>query len=380
MLDLKVDSSPRTQPSVIREEFILPQDLFIRMLCTERRRSYRSGRRFVLMLLDPGRLIKSARRGELMANVLQAVAQSVRDTDLKGWYEDGSIIGVIFTELGSAENKAVVQALSNKVSSALYEHLSVEHTNEIRLSFHTFPEDWEDSDPTGSPASSSLKVVLANDTNRQKSSMHLKRLLDITGSIALMTLLFPVFLAIAIAVKLTSKGPVLFRQTRLGQDGKKFTFLKFRSMYANNDSSIHEQYVKRFMAGEGNDSAHVNGNQNVYKLTADPRITPIGRFIRKTSLDELPQFWNVLRGEMSLVGPRPPVMYEYEGYSPWHRQRLAAVKPGITGLWQVDGRSRVKFDDMVRLDIRYARSRSFWLDLKILINTPRAVISGNGAC
>jgi lipopolysaccharide/colanic/teichoic acid biosynthesis glycosyltransferase len=151
-------------------------------------------------------------------------------------------------------------------------------------------------------------------------------------------------------------------------------------MYVNNDSSIHEQYVKRFMAGGANDTAHVNGSQKVYKLTADPRITPIGRFIRKTSLDELPQFWNVLRGEMSLVGPRPPVMYEYESYRLWHKQRLASVKPGITGLWQVDGRSRVKFDDMVRLDIRYARTRSFWLDLKILLQTPRAVVSGDGAC
>jgi lipopolysaccharide/colanic/teichoic acid biosynthesis glycosyltransferase len=118
----------------------------------------------------------------------------------------------------------------------------------------------------------------------------------------------------------------------------------------------------------------------VYKLTADPRITPIGRFLRKTSLDELPQFFNVLKGEMSLVGPRPPVSYEFESYGLWHRQRLSSVKPGITGLWQVDGRSRVTFDEMVRLDIRYARSWSLWLDLKILVQTPRAVVSGIGAC
>ena len=119
---------------------------------------------------------------------------------------------------------------------------------------------------------------------------------------------------------------------------------------------------------------------NPYKLTADPRITPVGRFLRKTSLDELPQFFNVLQGDMSLVGPRPPVPYEFERYDLWHRQRLLAVKPGITGLWQVDGRSRVKFDDMVRLDIRYAGSWSLWLDIKILLQTPRAVLSGDGAC
>src|SRR5262249_34412286 len=236
MLDLKVDHRPRTQPSVIREEFMLPQDLFIRMLCMERRRSYRSSRRFALMLLDPGRLVKSSSKPKIMANLLQALSQSLRDTDLKGWYEEDSVLGVIFTELGDTEEKAAVQALSNKITAALYEHLSVEHVNEIRLSFHVFPEDWDDDDPTGCPASSTLKVVLSRDVNRQKASLYLKRLVDIAGSIALMALLSPVFLALAIAVKLTSKGPMLFRQTRLGQDGKRFTFLKFRSMYVNNDS------------------------------------------------------------------------------------------------------------------------------------------------
>ena len=181
------------------------------------------------------------------------------------------------------------------------------------------------------------------------------------------------------AIKLTSKGPVLFRQVRLGQYGKKFTFLKFRSMYVNTNSAIHEEYVKRFIAGSPDSELSGNG-QKVYKLIADPRVTPIGRFLRKTSLDELPQFINVLKGEMSLVGPRPPVIYEFERYDLWHKQRLLAVKPGITGLWQVDGRSRVKFDDMVRLDIRYARTWSLWLDLKILLQTPRAVLSGDGAC
>jgi exopolysaccharide biosynthesis polyprenyl glycosylphosphotransferase len=313
-----------------------------------------------------------------MPRLLQAVAQTVRDTDLKGWYNDGTV-GVIFTEIGSAADKAVVQALSAKVTNALYDNLDIEYINEIRLSFHVFPEDWDEKDSTG-PVAATLQMALAREINRQKTSLHVKRLVDIVGSLALLTILLPVFLVIALAIKLTSKGPVLFRQARLGQYGKKFTFLKFRSMYINNDPSIHEQYVKEFIAGSG-DTAQVNGNeQKVFKLTADPRITPIGRFLRKTSLDELPQFWNVLKGDMSLVGPRPPVTYEYERYRLWHRQRLTAVKPGITGLWQVDGRSRVKFDDMVRLDIRYARTRSLWLDLKILLNTPRAVISGDGAC
>jgi lipopolysaccharide/colanic/teichoic acid biosynthesis glycosyltransferase len=137
--------------------------------------------------------------------------------------------------------------------------------------------------------------------------------------------------------------------------------------------------VTRFIVGSSSTET-AGTHQKLYKLTADPRITPVGRFLRNTSLDELPQFLNVLLGDMSLVGPRPPVTYEFERYDLWHKQRLLAVKPGITGLWQVDGRSRVKFDDMVRLDIRYARSWSLWLDLKILLQTPRAVLSGRGAC
>jgi len=358
---------------------MLSQDLFMRMLCLERRRSNRSGRRFVLMLLDSGALLKTAGKPQIATKLLEAVSNAVRDTDLKGWYKQGSVIGVIFTEVGTNNDKTVVQTLSGKVTTALYDSLSIDQINEIKLSFHVFPEDWDEDQPAG-PVASTLQLALAEEVSRRKISLHVKRLVDIAGSMALLLLFLPLFLAIAIAIKLTSRGPVLFKQVRLGQYGKKFTFLKFRSMYVNNDSSIHEQYVKRFMAGGANDTAHVNGNQKVYKLTADPRITPIGRFIRKTSLDELPQFWNVLIGEMSLVGPRPPVMYEYEGYRLWHKQRLAAVKPGITGLWQVDGRSRVKFDDMVRLDIRYARTRSFWLDLKILLQTPRAVVSGDGAC
>jgi exopolysaccharide biosynthesis polyprenyl glycosylphosphotransferase len=358
---------------------MLPQDVFLRMLRLERRRADRSGRRFVLMLLDPGKLLQLGGKANITIELSQTVAHTVRDTDLKGWYQEGAIIGVIFTELGTAEDKVVVQALSSKLTAALLGRFSIEHLNEIRLSFHVFPEDW-DVDDTPGPVTSTLQLALARETNRPKSSLHLKRLVDIGGSLALLIIGLPVLLAIALAIKLTSKGPVVFRQVRLGQYGRKFNFLKFRSMYVNSDSVIHEQYVTRFIAGS-NDTAQADGNQQkVYKLTKDPRITPVGRFLRKTSLDELPQFWNVLKGDMSLVGPRPPVTYEFKRYSLWHKQRLMSVKPGITGLWQVEGRSRVKFDDMVRLDIRYARMWSFWLDLKILLNTPRAVIAGNGAC
>jgi lipopolysaccharide/colanic/teichoic acid biosynthesis glycosyltransferase len=187
----------------------------------------------------------------------------------------------------------------------------------------------------------------------------------------------PLLLAIAIAVKLSSRGPILFRQQRVGQYGRNFTFLKFRSMYVNNDNSVHQEFVKKLIAQDG--ATPAQEGQGVYKLTNDKRITRIGGFLRRTSLDELPQLFNVLRGDMSLVGPRPPIPYELAAYQTWHRRRVLEVKPGITGLWQVTGRSRVKFDEMVRLDLRYATNWSPWLDLKILLKTPLAVIKGSGA-
>ena len=195
----------------------------------------------------------------------------------------------------------------------------------------------------------------------------MKRGMDIVGSLLLLIVLSPVFFVIAAAIKLTSRGPVLFRQQRIGEHGTAFTFLKFRSMYVNNDASQHKEYVRKLIAGQA-DKQPTNGKgEGIFKLTNDPRITPVGNFLRRTSLDELPQFINVLRGDMSLVGPRPPVPYEVEAYATWHRRRLLEAKPGITGLWQVQGRSRVGFDDMVRLDLRYARNCSPWLDLKILV-------------
>jgi exopolysaccharide biosynthesis polyprenyl glycosylphosphotransferase len=366
--------------SIAREDSpfgMLPHGLFMRLLCLERKRTERSGRRFVLMILDPGNLVKPSKTPAI-AKLLTAVSHATRDTDIRGWYKDGSVVGVIFTEVGDGEDESIIQALSSKLNDSLYEALTAQQIDAIRVSFYIFPRDWDNSDSDG-PVVSALQKTLTQEINRKTTSLGIKRFIDMAGSVAGLILCLPVLLLIAIAIKLTSKGPIFFRQERLGQYGKKFTFLKFRSMYVNNDSKIHEEYVKRFIVG-ASDAEQRAGEQKLYKLTADPRITTVGRLLRNTSLDELPQFLNVLRGEMSLVGPRPPVSYEYERYDLWHKQRLLAVKPGITGLWQVDGRSRVTFDEMVRLDIRYARSWSLWLDIKILLRTPNAVVSGNGAC
>jgi len=327
------------------------------------------------MVLESGELLRGGNHQETLGKVFYALSQATRDTDIKGWYRRGHAIGVIFTEIVNDEEKAVVRFLSTKVTDSLYETLSVGQINQIKLSFHVFPEDWDNDGPDG-PANSSLHLDLAEGLKKKPTAAALKRMTDIAGSAITLFLCLPVMVAIAVAIKVTSKGPILFRQTRLGHYGRKFTFLKFRSMYTGNDHAIHREYVKQFIAGA---DGLEQGERRQYKLAADPRITAVGRFLRKTSLDELPQLFNVLNGQMSLVGPRPPLQYEFESYDLWHKERLMAVKPGITGLWQVEGRSRVTFDEMVRMDIRYAKSWSLWLDIKILLQTPLAVVSGAGA-
>ena len=200
-------------------------------------------------------------------------------------------------------------------------------------------------------------------------------MIDVLGSSVGLICLSPVFLAASVAIKFTSKGPVFFRQKRLGLNGKVFSVLKFRSMYTNCDPGSHKEYITKYI-GRQKCAAVEPG---VFKLTHDNRITPVGRWLRKTSLDELPQLINVFKGDMSLVGPRPPIPYECDLYDIWHRRRLLSCKPGITGLWQVMGRSRTTFDEMVRLDLKYISEWSLWLDLKILLMTPKAVFSGKGA-
>jgi lipopolysaccharide/colanic/teichoic acid biosynthesis glycosyltransferase len=187
------------------------------------------------------------------------------------------------------------------------------------------------------------------------------------------------YLILALLVKLTSRGPVAFRQERVGQYGSRFILLKFRSMHLSTDEMIHKEYVRKFIAGETEAASSTEKDKKSYKITNDPRVTWIGKLMRRSSLDEIPQFWNVLRGDMSLVGPRPPIPYELESYDLWHRRRLLEAKPGITGPWQVHGRSKTTFDEMVRLDLEYSRSWSPMLDVKLLLQTPRAVVSGDGA-
>lgn len=356
---------------------IVPQQLFLRMLYLERKRTERSGRPFVLMLLESTRLLRSGNEGGL-DKVFSALANSTRDTDAKGWYQEHSTIGVIFTELGPvADGAAVTSALLSKVTAALTSNLSIGEINEIHLSFRIFPESVENQGQSGE-AESAFYEGLFHDKKPKQFSRVMKRSMDIAGSLLALIFGLPVFVFVALAIKLTSRGPVFFRQERVGKYGRRFAFLKFRSMYTACDDAVHREFTKQFIANTSRTDQSVCALPQ-FKLVADKRVTRIGRFLRRSSLDELPQFFNVLTGEMSLVGPRPPLPYEVENYRVWHRARLLAAKPGITGLWQVGGRSRVQFDDMVRMDLRYANSWSLWLDVKILLQTPLAVFSGSGA-
>jgi exopolysaccharide biosynthesis polyprenyl glycosylphosphotransferase len=211
-------------------------------------------------------------------------------------------------------------------------------------------------------------------TDQPRTHGFMKRALDVTFTLMIAVLGMPFYMFIALLIKLTSEGPVLFVQERVGRDGRTFRFYKFRTMLADNNDNQHRSFAEDFIKGrlmsEGEEG-------RVFKLQNDPRVTSIGRFLRKTSLDELPQFINVLRGEMTLVGPRPPLAYELAHYKEWHRGRLA-VKPGLTGLWQVSGRSTVPFDEMVMLDLYYIENWSLALDLKIILRTVPVMLFGLG--
>jgi exopolysaccharide biosynthesis polyprenyl glycosylphosphotransferase len=205
-----------------------------------------------------------------------------------------------------------------------------------------------------------------------------KRVSDIIIAAAAVILISPVLLAISLLIKFGSRGPALFRQERVGMDGRIFLCYKFRSMRADADENIHRKAYEKNIAGETEANAGSDDKPVFGKVKNDSRVTGIGKFLRRSSLDELPQLLNVLIGDMSVVGPRPPIPYEVEAYELWHRRRLD-MKPGITGLWQVSGRNRLSFDEMVRIDIYYIENWSLWLDLKIILLTLPAVLRGDGA-
>jgi exopolysaccharide biosynthesis polyprenyl glycosylphosphotransferase len=352
---------------------VLPQDLFVGMLCLERKRAERSQKKLLLVLIETAGIGEELHHRNVLKGLVRAVDVARRETDIAGWYQQDRILGTIFNQ-GDDLDSVAVQTVVNKVRDALEAELSAEDLNHVRLSVHVFGGSEQDPDL---PANAAFYPDLFDRERSKKIPLIVKRFLDVVFSMAALVVCSPIFLVIAIAIKLGSRGPVFFRQERLGRFGKSFKCLKFRSMCAENDPKIHQEFMKDLISGTYKGASGMG--RPIYKMKDDPRVTRVGRFLRSASLDELPQFINVLLGDMSLVGPRPPLAYEYEQYDIWHRRRVLEIKPGITGLWQVKGRSRVPFDDMVRLDIQYARQWSIWLDIKILLQTPRAVVLGDGA-
>ncbi|MGE3841566.1 MAG: sugar transferase [Vicinamibacterales bacterium] len=350
-------------------QHVLGEALFKDALLRERRRVDRFGRPFLVLVIDHGSTSHAVTTWD---PVFEALSAAKRDGDVVGWLELGTVLGLLVPDATAGEASL---RLTDRVRRELGARLGGERVNALSIRLHAHGvESW----PSGG-AIPSVEPLIEGFVHRHRHNPvydFTKRALDILGSSAALLACLPIFLALFVAVKWTSPGPALFRQTRVGRRGKPFTMLKFRSMRVNAEHGVHKDYVTWFI--KKSDKQERNGDE-VFKITNDPRVTPVGRFIRKTSLDELPQFWNVLVGEMSLVGPRPPIPFEVEQYQPWHRRRVLDAKPGITGLWQVNGRSRTTFDEMVRLDLRYARIRSLRTDIKILLATPKAVLSGKGA-
>jgi lipopolysaccharide/colanic/teichoic acid biosynthesis glycosyltransferase len=380
MYTAAIPSRSPSKPQRKRREplrlLIISEQLFNGVLIKERKRADRLNQPLVLLIVALKDRIGTPSPW-IWAPVIEALATVTRETDVVGWFESQTAIGVILPEV-HAMDALRVRELEDRFSRELIKRSDADALRRLSIRLHV------QSDLKHMSAASHSRIgsddFPASHARKEPATIYdgIKRGLDVIGSTALLILLAPLLLVIAAAVKLKSSGPVFFEQERVGQQMKPFKMLKFRTMYANVDQKLHHEYVTRFICSSG--GGKPCDTPGVFKLTNDPRVTPIGRFLRKTSLDELPQLLNVLRGNMSLVGPRPPLPYEVEQYKSWHCRRVLDAKPGITGLWQVTGRSRTTFDEMVRLDLRYARTCSIWNDIKILLATPGAVFSGKGAC
>ncbi len=345
---------------------VLSRDYFLTQLHREKRRADRSREPLSLVVMC------FAADGEFdkddHCDILTDLSLSTRETDVIGWLGDGVVAFLLpYSEVKAAE------VFSKLIVSRTY-------TQAANVQFATYPDPSFDTLLVDSLAQIESSQISAPSTLlKNTSSRSVKRAIDIIVSTVLLTLASPLMLITALAVKLSSPGPVIFRQMRIGRGGKPFPFYKFRSMRCDNDDAIHREYVKNHIHGRHDQINEGDADKPVYKLQSDTRVTAVGRIIRRTSIDELPQLFNVLSGEMSLVGPRPPIPYEIEDYQLWHMRRLQEVRPGITGLWQVEGRSMTTFDEMVRLDLRYIRNWSLWLDIKILFKTVIVVIRCDGA-
>ncbi|MGR9107448.1 MAG: exopolysaccharide biosynthesis polyprenyl glycosylphosphotransferase [Gammaproteobacteria bacterium] len=339
---------------------------FFNQLRSEMLRAQRSGSPLSVLILaiedEP------EDKPDRLDNVFDFVRRNTRDTDFIGLI-DNNTIGVILPYT----NQTGCHQIAKKLDC---------HGKDLSFSVETFtyPDKiFESLAECGCIEQNAFILQREDSLASLWIRMQLKRIIDVVGSITLLVIFLPIMLITALAIRLTSSGPIIFTQSRLGRHGIPFNFYKFRSMFVNNDDGIHRAYVQEFIKGNNEKVNNGQADKPLYKLKSDPRITKVGKFIRKTSIDELPQLFNVLKGDMSLVGPRPPLAYEAEKYQTWHLRRILDMKPGITGLWQVEGRGKAEWDDSVRLDIRYIKHWSLKNDLKILFKTVKEVLMCRGA-
>ena len=345
---------------------VLPKQRFLKQLQHEQRRTDRSKTPLSIVLFRSDR--NKADQPGNVDGLLDLLRNSKRETDILGYFGE-DLVALL---LPYTNDRGTQDFLRKVASRADKLHFST--------TAGTYPDQLFDSLlKEGRSLTDSSQLLLDSASEHYRFGYPLQRSLNVVGSVVLILLFWPLMLITAMAIALTSPGPVIFRQIRLGKRGIPFVFYKFRSMSRNADNRIHREYVSSLIKGELGGINQGDAAKPVYKLTSDPRVTRVGRIIRKTSIDELPQLFNVLKGDMSLVGPRPPLPYEAEKYQSWHLRRLLEIKPGITGLWQVEGRSKTSFDDMVRLDLYYIQHCSLILDLKILIKTVKVVLQCNGA-
>jgi len=355
------DAARRRSAARIQARDVLPRHHFSEQLEREKRRTDRSKAPLSIALFDLGG--RTAGDHIAMARLVDIVCANKRETDFLGCLT-GETVAVLLPDTdgeGTACFTRKIVGCAGDLALSTIEQTYPDHL------FRTLGGEHNDEPP-----------VSFDDPASRKGGYILKRCIDFIGAVTLILLLSPLMLVTAAAIALSSPGPIIYKQIRLGRGGKPFNFYKFRSMRHDVDDRIHREYVTGLIAASKQADRNSAGPRPWCKLESDPRITPVGRVIRKTSIDELPQLLNVVKGDLSLVGPRPPLPYEASAYESWHLRRIFEVQPGITGLWQVEG-GHATFDEMVRMDLRYLRTWSLMLDLKLLIKTASTVLRRNGA-
>lgn len=337
----------------------LPKHEFLVQLEREKKRAERSKSPLSIAMFH----CKGSARVSVpnIGRLLQILAWTKRDVDVVGNI-DLNTVAVMLLDTDKQGTQHFLNRVASRSNGAGYTITSGTYPDDIfntlaseAPSFSGLPRDWTEG----------------HDKDR-KVQRGLKRMIDVLGAFVALILFSPVMLMTAVAVRCTSPGPVIFSQVRVGKGGTLFTIYKFRSMFCDADDRIHRDYVASLIRKDKNGerpNGHTAFKSSWIQLKSDPRVTPVGKFIRRTKLDELPQLFNVIRGDLSLVGPRPPLVYEVENYEAWHFRRILEAKPGVTGIWQIEGGEDTTFDDMVRMDLRYIRTWSVLLDLVILIKT-----------